>query len=307
VNTSLLAAGALRDAIGDVWLGVYRPTEAVPQHVEERDIGLRLDERDEAAAIRSAMLARPKASDTNPVSSPPALPPLRITAAQQAKESENFDIGQLTARALTGIGHSISQLLNPQEHVASTRITADFRGYVQRSTYLNQRASAIALQTASRGRLARGALSSARQQFWAAAIIQKWVRGFVDRQWAALVKEETIRLREAEVVAEADERYKQKTNRRDKVKRAFSFKRKQRPKSKAPTADSRQEANEGRRGDDGGTGILPTLGKLMGGGSSGTVSSSESALTPTPVSTPGSASIRRSFSWGRKSKGSPSR
>ena len=152
VNTSLLAAGALRDAIGDVWLGVYRPTEAVPQHVEERDIGLRLDERDEAAAIRSAMLARPKASDTNPVSSPPALPPLRITAAQQAKESENFDIGQLTARALTGIGHSISQLLNPQEHVASTRITADFRGYVQRSTYLNQRASAIALQVRRRGR-----------------------------------------------------------------------------------------------------------------------------------------------------------
>ena len=58
-------------------------------------------------------------------------------------------------------------------------------------------------QTASRGKLARSALGSARTQFWAAAIIQKWVRGFVDRQWAAMVKEETMRLREAAEAAEA--------------------------------------------------------------------------------------------------------
>ena len=46
---------------------------------------------------------------------------------------------------------------------------------------------------------------------------QRWVRGYIDRQWVGMVREEMELLRIAAEEAEAQQRYSAKTNRRDKV------------------------------------------------------------------------------------------
>jgi len=164
---------------------------------------------------------------------------------------------------LGGLGHSLAKLLQPREHAATTAIASAWRAYKVRTELTEQQSAAVELQVHARRLTAQREVMARRGAYLAAVLIQRWVRGYIDRQWVGMVREEMELLRIAAEEAEAQQRYSAKTNRRDKVKRAFSFKRKKQRN------ENQQSAN------------------------------APAAATPAAAL----SAIKRSFSFGRRSRG----
>ena len=148
---------------------------------------------------------------------PIAAPTPSIKQPAAAADDDEFDLGKLASRLLAGWLELISQLLQPHEHAAATSIASQYRTHAASLTYSRQRTAATSMQACARRQLARESVSTRRGRHAAAIILQKWVRGFVDRQWATMVGEETLRLREAAKASEAESRYEQKTSKRHRT------------------------------------------------------------------------------------------
>ena len=143
----------------------------------------------------------------------PVLPRLRVGEAQEQRtreEQEALDLGQPTT------GRSASRPSSPASGRRTTRAVAvapsrprtgsatwvsarscssrepatvvqnRYRAHAAREGFLEQRGAAVAQQASARGWMVRDR-QNARRRYLAAVAIQKWTRGFVDRQWATML------------------------------------------------------------------------------------------------------------------------
>eukprot|EP00320_Phaeocystis_rex_P000688 CAMPEP_0119062278 /NCGR_PEP_ID=MMETSP1178-20130426/5900_1 /TAXON_ID=33656 /ORGANISM="unid sp, Strain CCMP2000" /LENGTH=293 /DNA_ID=CAMNT_0007043547 /DNA_START=44 /DNA_END=921 /DNA_ORIENTATION=+ len=216
VSSPLTAAAMLREEAGDITLSVRR---AHTSHSER--------------------------------SGPRPVPPLQLAAAAEERDlGSGLDIGELTQRALRGLGDlfsslgdDLSRLLRPEHHAAATLISAVWRGHHCRVLLAQWRWAALELERLRGGRAMRQAATEehlrAVRQHRAAATIQSAARGAIDRQWVLMLRAQiTLRneRRAAEVAGMAagvrDVRSRGHAGRVERARRAFSFKRKQKPGSR---------------------------------------------------------------------------
>ena len=114
-----------------------------------------------------------------------------LLGGQRRAEAGDYTLSD----CLGGLGHGLSQLLHPAEHMAATGLAACYRAHAARSAYRRQRRAALLFQDCTRARRAR-------RVFAAAVVLQKWMRGFIDRQWVRLLAEEIALLNDARLPGE---------------------------------------------------------------------------------------------------------
>jgi hypothetical protein len=230
VSSALGAAAMLRDGCGDLVLSVRRA----------RSDG---------------------ATDSG---QPPRVPGLRMahlptaggggTSHGERDLREELDLGELTQRALRGIGgwfsargDDLSRLLQPKHHAAAELIASRWRGHHCRVLLEHWRWAAAELARLRGGGGDGGgggglithhtATEKRLLAHRAALTIQSVARGAIDRQWVLMLRAQTRRRAEvqrskglAAALALPDSRSGGGSKRVEKARRAFSFKRKQKPR-----------------------------------------------------------------------------
>ena len=324
VTTSLDAAARMRESMGSVSLAVLRPNP-------KSNSLSSTDTSETSAAAAPVSLALPTMSKKAPAPQPRAALPTRlepeeldICAAIKACLSRLFQpqvpLPPHHPCPRRRDGHTSRPA---QEHEAAEMIQALWRGKVDRIAISERRAASKELQRLTRGRASRVEARSVRERTNAATVVAAQVRGFIDRQWVQMLRAEEVRSRfrthttyaardaragqrrvavatcdhatqvrrRDALVAESD--YVQRTSRSHKVKRAFSFTRKQQK--------HKPQNNGGPSTPSTPAGGRPTFSlQLPGSAAPQTPASSRPAASPR--STPRGSSIKRSFSWGRKVK-----
>ena len=314
IDAPLVAASILRDSEGDIWLTVMRrDMPCFDEAIDGDDDGLH------ASPLREMRHCSTGSCSVPSLSVGKVTEWQRKTHQQGVGPSDEFDLGQITQRALSGmttlltgrrpeeksvpppswlggLGHALGALLQSKDHQAATRIASAYR----RRRAIGERLRRQCEEEHAALILAEKKATALLSMHAAAVCMQRWVRGFIDRTWVRMVREEVANLQLAaeEAEAEAQARYSQKTNRRDKVKRAFSFSRKQQ-RAQPPIRPLVETPSISELLCQGGHIPSPTAYNNSG--------SSSSALGERPAqgkensgSTLGA--FKRSFSWGRRSK-----
>ena len=202
---------------------------------------------------------------------------------------------------IDGLGHNLARLLQPKEHDAATIIANAWRRHVAVGRLVRARAAASRVHVAVHAALAEAELRQRRSVYLAAVTLQKWVRGFIDRAWVRMVLEEVENLAQA-LEVQAEERARQRINPIHKVKRAFSFKRKQLRASMGGGGRSHCTA-----ADEGGSEPSMSAAAVRDNISSLLAHGGHLPSPPAPPPVPHAAAegegggvVTRSISWGRK-------
>ncbi|KAL1519136.1 hypothetical protein AB1Y20_003398 [Prymnesium parvum] len=277
IANSLNAATMLRESVGEVLLSMQRPASSALTP---------------AGGAHSTRSNQKEHFTSAPHGRGPPPSPCSVANTRDGHCIRHlFHCGlQCHKSLLEGIGQWMEAVLLRRERDAATKIQASWRGR-------QSRIGANHLGTLRTERM----LTETSRRHASATIVAKCFRGFVDRNWVALSRQ-TIRAemqRRASEALTAPEARVKPANKEDKVlllngtekvKRAFSFRRKQRK-------DSRPSSTPGS----------PSLGAMMQAklipsdlilrqsiGCSSPVRERQAASPSSPVS------IKRTFSWGRK-------
>jgi len=308
IHSPLVAAATLRESEGDIWLSVQRPSRQPSARRSPEDGPESMRDHGPSAMRDLGM---------------PSLHVDRAARWQQQHHGgseESFDISQMSARALSGLTSMLTgrkedaeaspskaaerfmsaattkfaKVFQSKEYEAATTITSEYRAYRARELFNEQRGAAVAMQASARRLCAMNTANMHRARYWAAVELQRWVRGFIDRAWVRVVREEVNLLHQAaeEQEGPARERYGERTNKANKVKRAFSFKRKQQRTRAPPPPAARDLLAYGGHIGANGTGLSHSPNRRK-----------DEASDEPPTPSGGTlGSLKRSFSWGRKSK-----
>ena len=233
IHSSLNAAAAMRDGHGLVSLVVVRPTK-------NKFAG--------AAAARAASRARshsdrriadPTLANREMVPTPSITP---AAGPEGGKRAAHAGCADAFGAMLRDLAASLAQCLQGPEEAAAQTIQAQWRGKQQRLALQWQKWATSEVQRTLRGRSARRSTRGLRTEAQAALTLQTHTRGFIDRQWCMMVRHEIARRREAmaEEAAATPRGIARRLSfgRENKVKRAFSFSRKQQRKRAATEVDS---------------------------------------------------------------------